>query len=144
MWGITLDKIVRLDVVLANGTVTIATPTLNPELFWVSLRRNPQQVPSRWMIMSGKLKLTNYVAMAGPKRRRFVIWYRDHVPFPNLSCSSFWNPVPSYTTEQRDCNASQKGECPSCYTKIRADCSKRGRIAAISGVPGNWPKAVGG
>jgi len=40
MWGVTLDKIVKLDVVLANGTIIIATPTVNPELFWVCLR-NP-------------------------------------------------------------------------------------------------------
>ncbi|KAF8459293.1 hypothetical protein BDZ91DRAFT_777538 [Kalaharituber pfeilii] len=34
MWGIALDKIVKLDVVLANGTITEASSSVNPELFW--------------------------------------------------------------------------------------------------------------
>ena len=39
MWGMTLDTIVKLDVVLANGTITTATSTVNSELFWVCLLR---------------------------------------------------------------------------------------------------------
>ncbi|KAI5800412.1 hypothetical protein DFH27DRAFT_81646 [Peziza echinospora] len=34
LWGMTLDTIVSLDIVLANGTITSASETKNPELFW--------------------------------------------------------------------------------------------------------------
>ncbi|KAH6632630.1 hypothetical protein F5144DRAFT_534331 [Chaetomium tenue] len=33
-WGLTLDHIVSMDVVLANGTVTRASPTQHPDLYW--------------------------------------------------------------------------------------------------------------
>ncbi|KAK4140475.1 Reticuline oxidase [Dichotomopilus funicola] len=33
-WGLTLDHIVELHVVLANGTETRASPRVNPDLFW--------------------------------------------------------------------------------------------------------------
>ncbi|KAH6855841.1 hypothetical protein B0I37DRAFT_322584 [Chaetomium sp. MPI-CAGE-AT-0009] len=33
-WGLTLDHIVAMQVVLANGTVTQASPDLNPDLYW--------------------------------------------------------------------------------------------------------------
>jgi FAD/FMN-containing dehydrogenase len=35
-WGLTLDHIVELQVVLANGTVARASADTNPDLFWVS------------------------------------------------------------------------------------------------------------
>jgi len=35
-WGLTLDTIVALDVVLANGTIVTASGTNYPDLFWVS------------------------------------------------------------------------------------------------------------
>lgn len=35
MWGMTLDKIVQLDVVLPDGTITTLSQTANPDLFWV-------------------------------------------------------------------------------------------------------------
>lgn len=35
-WGLTLDHIVELHVVLANGTEARASPRINPDLFWVS------------------------------------------------------------------------------------------------------------
>lgn len=34
LWGLALDVIVSLDVVLANGTATTASVTKNPDLFW--------------------------------------------------------------------------------------------------------------
>ncbi|KAJ7648731.1 glucooligosaccharide oxidase [Mycena polygramma] len=34
MWGLTLDRIRQLEVVLSNGTVTTASLTANPDLFW--------------------------------------------------------------------------------------------------------------
>lgn len=37
MWGLTLDTIVSIDVVLANGTIAKASNTINPDLFWVAL-----------------------------------------------------------------------------------------------------------
>ncbi|KAL2148033.1 hypothetical protein VTI28DRAFT_89 [Corynascus sepedonium] len=33
-WGLTLDHILELQVVLANGTETRASPNFNPDLFW--------------------------------------------------------------------------------------------------------------
>lgn len=35
MWGITLDTIIEIEVVLANGTITTASKTKNEDLFWV-------------------------------------------------------------------------------------------------------------
>lgn len=37
-WGLTLDTIVGLDVVLANGSFVKATSTAYPEIYYVSLR----------------------------------------------------------------------------------------------------------
>lgn len=36
-WGFTLDTIVGLDVVLANGTFVQATPTAYKDIFWVGI-----------------------------------------------------------------------------------------------------------
>lgn len=36
LWGMTLDAIVSMDLVLANGTITTASKDQNSELFWVS------------------------------------------------------------------------------------------------------------
>jgi FAD/FMN-containing dehydrogenase len=35
-WGLTLDHIVEMQVVLANGTEARASPTVNADLYWVS------------------------------------------------------------------------------------------------------------
>lgn len=37
LWGMVLDVIVSMDLVLANGTMTTASKTENTELFWVSI-----------------------------------------------------------------------------------------------------------
>ncbi|KAJ6626358.1 glucooligosaccharide oxidase [Mycena sp. CBHHK59/15] len=34
MWGLTLDRIRQVEVVLANATLTTASLTINPDLFW--------------------------------------------------------------------------------------------------------------
>lgn len=34
MWGFALDPVISMDVVLANGTITTASETHNPDLFW--------------------------------------------------------------------------------------------------------------
>lgn len=34
-WGLTLDHILELEVVLANGTIVRATPKKNSDIFWV-------------------------------------------------------------------------------------------------------------
>ncbi|KAJ7034137.1 glucooligosaccharide oxidase [Mycena alexandri] len=34
LWGLNLDRIIEVEVVLANGTVTNASLTTNPDLFW--------------------------------------------------------------------------------------------------------------
>lgn len=36
MWGTTLDTILEMEVVLADGTITTASRTTNQDLFWVS------------------------------------------------------------------------------------------------------------
>jgi FAD/FMN-containing dehydrogenase len=36
LWGLVLDVIESIDLVLANGTITTASKDHNPELFWVS------------------------------------------------------------------------------------------------------------
>lgn len=36
MWGLTLDTIQSLDVVLADGTITSVSSASNPDLYWVS------------------------------------------------------------------------------------------------------------
>lgn len=35
MWGLTLDTIQAINLVLGNGTITKASKDLNPDLFWV-------------------------------------------------------------------------------------------------------------
>lgn len=40
MWGTTLDTIVEMEVVLADGTITTASKTKNLDLFWVNLQRS--------------------------------------------------------------------------------------------------------
>ena len=37
MWGLTLDNIRSLDVVLANGTIATLSSKAYPDLFWVSM-----------------------------------------------------------------------------------------------------------
>lgn len=37
LWGLTLDTIISIDVVLPDGTITTASATRNPDLFWVRL-----------------------------------------------------------------------------------------------------------
>ncbi len=37
LWGMTLDVITSMNVVLANGTIVAASETQNPELFWVGI-----------------------------------------------------------------------------------------------------------
>lgn len=34
MWGLLVDTVVKLDVVLANGTAYSVSPTVHPDLFW--------------------------------------------------------------------------------------------------------------
>jgi FAD/FMN-containing dehydrogenase len=36
LWGLVLDVIELIDLVLANGTITTASKDHNPELFWVT------------------------------------------------------------------------------------------------------------
>lgn len=36
LWGVLLDNIVELEVVLADGTITKANSKFNSDLFWVS------------------------------------------------------------------------------------------------------------
>lgn len=38
MWGTTLDTIIEMEVVLADGTITTVSKTNNKDLFWVSLQ----------------------------------------------------------------------------------------------------------
>ena len=35
MWGMTVDRVVKLDVVLVDGTIKTISPDADPELFWV-------------------------------------------------------------------------------------------------------------
>jgi FAD/FMN-containing dehydrogenase len=37
MWGLTLDHIMDMEDVLADGTITRANQDQNPDLFWVRL-----------------------------------------------------------------------------------------------------------
>ena len=37
MWGLTLDTIQSLEVVLANGTITTLSNKAHPDLFWASM-----------------------------------------------------------------------------------------------------------
>lgn len=37
MWGLTLDNIRSLDVVLANGTIATLSSKAYPDLFWVGM-----------------------------------------------------------------------------------------------------------
>ena len=37
MWGLTIDTIQSLEVVLANGTITTLSNETHPDLFWASM-----------------------------------------------------------------------------------------------------------
>jgi FAD/FMN-containing dehydrogenase len=37
MWGAALDHVLEVGIVLANGTITRASKTLNPDIFFVGL-----------------------------------------------------------------------------------------------------------
>ncbi|KAF7326967.1 Glucooligosaccharide oxidase [Mycena venus] len=41
MWGLTLDNILAINLVLANGTITKASKDVNPELFWAMRGAGP-------------------------------------------------------------------------------------------------------
>ncbi|KAF7297120.1 Glucooligosaccharide oxidase [Mycena indigotica] len=41
MWGLTLDNILSINLVLANGTITQASPRLNADLFWAMRGAGP-------------------------------------------------------------------------------------------------------
>ncbi|KAF7320857.1 Glucooligosaccharide oxidase [Mycena chlorophos] len=41
MWGLTLDNVLAIDLVLANGTVATASETQNPDLFWAMRGAGP-------------------------------------------------------------------------------------------------------
>ncbi|KAJ6584300.1 glucooligosaccharide oxidase [Mycena sp. CBHHK59/15] len=41
MWGLTLDNILSIDLVLANGTITKASKDINPDLFWAMRGAGP-------------------------------------------------------------------------------------------------------
>jgi hypothetical protein len=43
MWGLAVDNIVSMDVVLANGHLVKASKKVNPDLFWVSLLSSSPQ-----------------------------------------------------------------------------------------------------
>jgi len=37
MWGTTLDNIIEMEVVLANGDIVTVSKETNPDLYWVGL-----------------------------------------------------------------------------------------------------------
>jgi hypothetical protein len=41
MWGLTLDNILSINLVLANGTITKASKDVNPDLFWAMRGAGP-------------------------------------------------------------------------------------------------------
>lgn len=41
MWGLTVDTIVGLDVILANGSFVHASQTEYPDIYWVRIRHLP-------------------------------------------------------------------------------------------------------
>ncbi|KAJ7619357.1 glucooligosaccharide oxidase [Roridomyces roridus] len=41
MWGLTLDNVLSLELVLANGTITKASKDINPDLFWAMRGAGP-------------------------------------------------------------------------------------------------------
>ncbi len=58
MWGLTLDRIEQLEVVLANGTVATASNDVNADLFWVC-------ISSRSRTLACQLTLPYLQAMRG-------------------------------------------------------------------------------
>lgn len=45
-WGLTLDTIVGVDVVLANGSLAHANATSYTDIFWVSLTHHANTLPT--------------------------------------------------------------------------------------------------
>ncbi|KAJ7042761.1 glucooligosaccharide oxidase [Mycena alexandri] len=41
MWGLTLDNVLSINLVLANGTITTASKDVNPDLFWAMRGAGP-------------------------------------------------------------------------------------------------------
>lgn len=63
LWGSALDHVLEVEVVLANSTITRASETLNPDLFFVRVSPASRLVT----YPSARLK--------GVERRRGVLWY---------------------------------------------------------------------
>lgn len=92
MWGTTLDHVREVEVVLANSTITRASATLNPDIFWALkgaaasfgiitefvLETHPE--PPLAVRYSYNLALGNHSKMAG----MFAAW-QEMISDPNLT-----------------------------------------------------------
>lgn len=79
MWGLTLDNILSINVVLADGSIKTASSSSNSNLFWVSFRIFSSIISHRETWLPG---------FAG--RRRFIRYHHfNHVQ--NLPCSRIRN-----------------------------------------------------
>ena len=75
MWGLTLDNIIAMDVVIANDTMLHASEHDNANLFWV-----PTSFRSKYCLLS--LTAANQL---GHERSRWLIWNRNIDVFRNIS-----------------------------------------------------------
>ena len=80
MWGLTLDTIQSLEVVLSNGTVTTASAQKNGDLFWV-----------RGILPNETKVLTS---LSGYERRCSFIWYHYFDHGQDLPCTSLCHHFP--------------------------------------------------
>ena len=60
-WGLTVDTIVGLDVVLANGSLVHANSTAYTDIFWVSLALHANMSPIDIHRLSGAQRIGNHI-----------------------------------------------------------------------------------
>lgn len=76
MWGLTLDTIQSINLVLANGSIAMASLSQNSDLFWVKISStNPKF-------------LTNSTFRSGTPRFLRFFWHRHFHRIQHLRCTS--------------------------------------------------------
>ena len=91
-WGLALDTIVALDVVLANGTLIKATSTVHPDIYYVSVSRHLYRVEaSIYYIIYHTEPISSEIntdlLFSGTAGSCRILWDCDTISPANETCS---------------------------------------------------------